>query len=99
LPDLVLKTTTDRLPELAAALSKEVERSIALCYSGVLHLHLKPGEDQAERIHALVQKVAHELHAIGGDWHSRWLPAMPPTITESAWIQTLEQAIHDSSTS
>jgi hypothetical protein len=24
---------------------------------------------------------------------------MPPTITESAWIQTLEQAIHDSSTS
>jgi len=99
LPDLVLKTTTDRLADLAAALSQEVERSIALCYSGVLHLYLKPGEDLAERIHALVQKVAPELHALGGDWHSRWLPAMPPTVTESAWIHTLEQAIHDSTTS
>jgi FAD/FMN-containing dehydrogenase len=94
LPDLVLKTTTDRLPGLAAALAQEVERSTALCYSGVLHLYLMPGEGLAERIHALTQRVAPELHDIGGDWHSRWLPAMPPTLTESAWIQTLEQAIH-----
>lgn len=96
LPDLVLKTTADRLPALAAALAQEVERSIALCYSGVLHLYLRPGKDLAGRIHTLVQRIAPELHDIGGDWHSRWLPAMPPTITESAWIQALERAIHSS---
>jgi hypothetical protein len=37
-----------------------------------------------------------ELHALGGDWHSRWLPATPPTLTESQWIETLEQTIHAS---
>jgi hypothetical protein len=98
LPDLVLKTTVDRVQSLASELSREVERSIAFCYCGVLHLYLKPGVNLTERIHALAQKVAPELHNIGGDWHSRWLPAMPPTITESPWLQTLEQAIHDTCT-
>jgi hypothetical protein len=37
-----------------------------------------------------------ELHALGGDWHSRWLPATPPTATESQWIETLEKTIHAS---
>ena len=94
LPDLVLKTTPDRVMSLAIELAPEVVRSIGLYYNGVLHLHLSPGEDRAERIHALAQKVAPELHALGGDWHSHWLPSVPPNLTESAWIETLEEAIH-----
>ena len=94
LPDLVLKTTPDRVISLATELAPEVVRSIGLCYNGVLHLHLSPGEDRAERTHAIAQKVAPELHSLGGDWHSHWLPSTPPNITESAWIQTLEDAIH-----
>jgi FAD/FMN-containing dehydrogenase len=94
LPDLVLKSTPDRVLSLASELAPEVVRSIGLCYNGVLHLHLSPGKDLAERIHALAQKVAPELHALGGDWHSHCLPAIPPNITESAWLQTLEDAIH-----
>ena len=96
LPDLVLKTTPDRVISLAAELASEVTRSIALCYNGVLHLYVPPGENRAERARAIAQKVAPELHAIGGDWHSHWLPSTPPNIAESAWIQTLEQAIHHS---
>lgn len=94
LPDLVIKTTPDRVISLASELAPEVIRSIGLCYNGVLHLHLSLGEDLAERTHALAQKVAPELHALGGDWHSQCLPATPPNITESAWLQTLEEAIH-----
>ena len=95
LPDLVLKTTPDRAMGLATALALQSVRSIALCYSGIVHLHLLPGDDLAERAHALAQKHAAELHAQGGDWHSRWLPSSPPSIIESSWINTLEQAIHD----
>jgi hypothetical protein len=95
LPDLVLKTTPDRVMSLAIELASEVGRSIGLCYSGVLHLHLSPGEDRAQRIHAVAQKIAPELHAFGGDWHSHWLPSIPPNITESAWLNTLEEVIHE----
>jgi len=94
LPDLVLKMTPDRVISLATELASEAVRSTGLCYNGVLHLYLSPGEDRAERTYALAQEVAPELHAVGGDWHSHWLPSTPPNITESAWIQTLEEAIH-----
>jgi hypothetical protein len=55
---------------------------------------MKESEDLTERTQALVQPYTAELHTLGGDWHSRWLPANPPTITESAWLNTLEEAIH-----
>jgi hypothetical protein len=67
---------------------------VALCYSGVVHVYMNESEDLTERTQALVQPYTAELHTLGGDWHSRRLPATPPTITESAWLNTLEEAIH-----
>jgi len=95
LPDLVIKTTPDRVMGLAAELAQGARRCVALCYSGVVHVYMNESDDLTERTQALVQPHAAELHSLGGDWHSRWLPATPPTITESAWLNTLEQAIHE----
>jgi FAD/FMN-containing dehydrogenase len=94
LPDLVVKTTPDRVIDLAAELAQGASRCVALCYSGVVHVYMNESDDLTERTQALVQPHALELYSLGGDWHSRRLPATPPTITESAWLNTLEQAIH-----
>ena len=94
LPDLVLKTTPDRVIGLAAELAHDARRCVALCYSGVVHIYMNESDDLTERTQALVQPYTAELHTLGGDWHSRWLPATPPMITESAWLNTLEEAIH-----
>jgi FAD/FMN-containing dehydrogenase len=94
LPDLVIKTTPDRVIGLSAELAHAARRCVALCYSGVVHVYMNESEDLTERTQALIQPYTAELHTLGGDWHSRWLPATPPTITESAWLNTLEEAIH-----
>jgi len=94
LPDLVLKTTPDRAVSLAAELADGARLCVALCYSGVVHVYMNDSEDLTERTQALVQPYTAELHSLGGGWHSRWLPASPPTVTESAWLNTLEEAIH-----
>jgi len=96
LPDIVIKTTPDRAIGLACKLAPDAVRCVALCYNGVVHVYLNAGEEIAERARALMQPELGDLHALGGDWHSRWLPATPPTVTESQWIETLEQAIHGS---
>jgi FAD/FMN-containing dehydrogenase len=96
LPDVVIKTTPDRAINLARELARDAARCEALVYSGVVHVHLEAGKDLAERAHTLMQPHLGELHALGGDWHSRWLPETPPTVTESRWIETLEQALHGS---
>jgi FAD/FMN-containing dehydrogenase len=96
LPDLVVKTTPDRAIVFAETLSPQAERCVALCYSGVVHIYLGGNANVAERAHALMQPHLAQLHSIGGDWHSRWLPATPPSLTESQWIETLEQTIHAS---
>ncbi len=95
IPDLVIKTTPDRAIGLAMELAHAARRCVALCYSGVVHIYMNDSEDLTERTQALVQPHTAELHSLGGDWHSRWLPATPPTITESAWLNTLEEAIHE----
>jgi len=94
LPDVVIKTTPDRAIGLASKLARAAVRCVALVYNGVVHVYLRAGGDLAERAHVLMQPHLAELHALGGDWHSRRLPAPPPTVTESRWIETLEQAIH-----
>jgi FAD/FMN-containing dehydrogenase len=96
LPDVVVKTTPDRAMAFAQAIAPQVTRCVALCYNGVVHLHLGAAPNLAERAHALMQPHLAELHTIGGDWHSRWLPATPPSHTESQWIETLERTIHAS---
>lgn len=94
LPDLVIKTTPGRIINLAAELRHAARRCVALCYSGVVHVYMNESGDLTERTQALVQPTTADLHTLGGDWHSRWLPATPPTINESAWINKLEEAIH-----
>ena len=96
LPDVTVKTTPDRAISLAGQLAREAERCVALCYNGVVHVHLGEGEELAERAHSLMQPHIGELYALGGDWHSRWLPATPPSLTESQWLETLERTIHAS---
>jgi len=93
LPDVVIKTTPERAIDLASELARDAVRCVALVYNGVVHVHLSEGEDMAERAHALLQPHLPVLNALGGDWHSRWLPATPPTVAESRWIETLERAI------
>jgi FAD/FMN-containing dehydrogenase len=96
LPDVAVKTTPDRAIRLAGRLAREAERCVALCYNGVVHVYLGGGENPAERAHSLMQPHIGELHSLGGDWHSRWLPATPPSLTESQWLETLERTIHAS---
>lgn len=95
LPDLVIKTTPDRAIGLSLELAHAAWRCVTLCYSGVVHVYMNESDDLTERTQALIQPYTAELHTLGGDWHSRWLPATPPTITESAWLNTLEEAIHE----
>jgi len=94
LPDVIIKTTPDRAIGLANELARDAVRCEALAYHGVVHVHLRAGQDLAERAHTLMQPYLGELHALGGDWHSRWLPETPPSVTESRWIETLEHALH-----
>lgn len=94
LPDVAIKTTPDHAMGLAFELSRDVARCVALCYSGVVHLYLSGSGDKAEQAHSLMQPHLGTLHDLGGDWHSRWLPATPPTLPESQWLETLEQTIH-----
>jgi FAD/FMN-containing dehydrogenase len=94
LPDLVIKTTPDRVISLAGGLASDTVRCVALCYNGVVHVYLRDGGDVAGRAHALMQPHVAELHSLGGDWHSRHLPPPPPAPAESRWIETLEAAVH-----
>ena len=96
LPDVVIKTTPDRVIGLAEEIARDAVRCVALCYNGVVHVHLSEGEHMGERAQALMEPHIKELHGLGGDWHSRWVPATPPTVTESQWIETLEKTIHAS---
>lgn len=94
LPDLVLKTTPDRVLRLACELASEHSRCVAFCYNGVVHVYLGEVADRTGQVRSLIQPLVEETHALGGDWHSRLLPSQPPTINESAWLETLEKAIH-----
>jgi len=95
LPDLVFKTTPDRALTLASELSRSGVRCMALCYNGVVHVWLPETADRLARIDKLVQPHLTELHALGGDWHSRHLLTPAPTPAETVWLKTLEIAIHD----
>jgi len=90
LPDLVLKTTPDRVIPLARQICHEPGvRATGLCHNGVVHVHLPPGDDAAVRIQALVAPIEPSLHEDGGDWHS-WHLANPVSgPQEAAWIETL----------
>ena len=91
-PDFVFKTS----PEHVLSMARDVSRTggircMALCYNGVLHGYIDDGSDKVARINSLIAEKTDELHAGGGDWHSRHLPRMTPSKLEADWISILEQ--------
>lgn len=91
-PDFVLKTTPDLAMKMARQISREGGiRCVTLCYNGVIHGYLEDESDRADRIRTILNSHATEVHAVGGDWHSRHLPPNTPSPVESAWISILEK--------
>ncbi len=93
-PDFVFKTT----PEAVVALARDIARTdgircVALCYNGVV-LGYVSEDRRVDRIQALVNAKRDELQAVGGDWHSRHLPAAVPSAVEASWVSILEQESH-----
>lgn len=91
LPDVVFKTSPEHLVKLVRDVTRSGVRCVGLCYSGVLHGYLTGETDKADVISRLVRTHADTLQAIGGDWHSRHLPAAAPSNLESTWISQLVQ--------
>lgn len=89
-PDFVLKTTSEHVLTLAKAIrDRHQVRCVALCYNGVIHGYFPDENNLAQRIQKIVSQFAGDLYAIGGDWHSRHLPAVTPSAIEANWISTL----------
>ena len=92
LPDLVLKTTPDRVIPLARKIANGSDvRCVAMCYCAAVHIYLPAGSNFLERITALIEPEANSLIAIGGDWQSRHLEPPNPCAEESALIERLEK--------
>lgn len=93
IPDAVIKTTPDRVLATAAGIMARApgSRCVALCYPGVVHLHLPAGDTAPERISNLLAPLQAELDDLGGDWHSRHLPPREATEPEAGWLKVLEQ--------
>lgn len=89
LPDLVLKTS----PERVVGVAERVWRSggvscVVLGYCGVIHVRSRVG-DEPGRLESLARAFQDELHAAGGDWHSRHLPPWNPGVAETEWLRRL----------
>lgn len=90
-PDIVFKTSPEYVVDLARRVTQRAVRCVGLCYSGVLHIYVPDSANRINLILELVNANADALHAIGGDWHSRHLPAPMPSDVEAAWISQLVQ--------
>ena len=94
-PDFVLKTVPENAVELARDIATSGEfRCVTICYHGVIHGYFNHVAGKADRIRELVTKKAGELHAVGGDWHSRHLPAVIPSELEAGWITIFERELN-----
>jgi len=94
-PDVVFKTSPDRVLALAADLVRAGgARWVALCSHGVVHGYLPDGADRVDRIRELARPHLAALDPLGGDWHSRHLPRPVTSPVEAAWIATLEEAMN-----
>lgn len=90
LPDFAFRTSPERVLELAGELTAAAVRCVSSCYTGVVHGYL-PGAIRESRIQELVARWSGALHAVGGDWHSRHLPARPIAAEEAAWVSRFVQ--------
>ena len=91
-PDFVFKTTPEMVLRLASDIADSGSvRCVALCYNAVVHGYLTDDSNKEHRIRSLIKHHAAELHAVGGDWHSRHVPPEPPAALEAGWISLFEQ--------
>ena len=89
-PDLTLKTTPDRVVDLAEKLGKHGGvLCVGLCHNGVVHVYIQEGAGRVALIEALVRQTTPELHTLGGDWNSRHLRPLPLSPIESEWTAIL----------
>ena len=91
-PDFVFKTSPETVVTLASRIANiSGIHCVALCYNGVLHGYVPDDLNKLDRITQLVREHEDTLVAVGGDWHSRHLPAEKPSAREATWISLLEQ--------
>jgi hypothetical protein len=91
-PDFVFKSSPEHVVKLAREIASTGGiRCVTLCYNGVVHGYISDDSVRRDRIQSLVSQFADQLQAIGGDWHSRHLPAAAPSAVESEWISRLVQ--------
>ena len=91
-PDIVFKTTPDRVCSLAGQVAQDGVRCVALCYCGIVHVHLPRGSEIVSRVQEVVQPHASALYELGGDWRSRHVPSGALAEPESAWLAEIERA-------
>lgn len=97
LPDLVFKTSPDRVLRLAAEIARgDGLRCVALCYNGVVHAYLPGSGDPAARVRDLARPHLDALHSIGGDCRSRHFEAAASGPAEAAWLDRLQSAFSPS---
>jgi FAD/FMN-containing dehydrogenase len=90
LPDLVLKTTPDRVISLARETAEYPGvRSIALCAPAVVHVYLPSGAEAATIVKGMVGALADSLYSLGGGWQSRRLECPLFGADEAEWIKSL----------
>ena len=102
LPDVVFKTTPQRVVGLARQLAQETGGDcLALCAPGVVHGYLDGIRDQTSAdplpaaaitvLETLVGQHQESLQQEGGEWHSRHLAVGPLSDREAAWVEVLDQ--------
>ncbi|MCA9066428.1 MAG: hypothetical protein KDA96_25345, partial [Planctomycetaceae bacterium] len=93
LPDLMIKTTSDRSMQLADELSSGFGlRCVVLCYHGVIHAYQTEnpvdGKHDPVRMFAMiVRSLEQELIAVGGDWRTPHFPRPVAVQPETRWLQ------------
>lgn len=90
LPDLVLKTTPDRVIPLCDSLAARGGlHCTGLLYPGVVHIHFLQEHHPAQAAENIARSVAADLASLGGDWFSHHLERPLHGTEEEAWINTL----------
>jgi len=101
LPDLVLKTTADRVIGLAREIASTRDLAsaqgvscVASVVTGALHVYWHETRDGTNggsvcrMVDELRRRYQDECFEAGGDWHSRHVPPDPLGPIESAWLAT-----------
>ena len=92
-PDLSLKTTPDRAPELARKVAAaHAARAVAIAYCGVVHVHLAaPGSQRPALVRQMVDGLVKDFGDLGCDWTSRWISRPDAAGVEEAWCRELRR--------